>query len=130
MKTALSVSDGRIAPVLDVSETFMVNEKNVHISGDLYMRAERLAAMGVSVLICGAASGFAENVFLSRGITLIPFICGETEAVIKGLAAGDSLEERFLMPGCCGRRGDGHSGRNRGRNARCRGRGMGRRNRF
>ncbi len=108
MKTALSVSRGRIAPVLDVSCSFIIldgkHREELELAEDIHVKSAQLAEAGVTTLVCGAVSGFAEHVFLARGIKLIPFICGDAEALIAEIESGKVIGEAFLMPGCCGRR--------------------------
>jgi len=115
MKAAISHSNGRIAPVFDVSENlFLIDmsdsgkkeRKSIVITGkEPFERARELSTLGVSVLICGAISGVQETAVRSAGIEVLGFVCGEVESVISAFIEGSlTTDGPFMMPGCCGRR--------------------------
>ena len=63
----------------------------------------RLAQQGVSILVCGAISRPLHEMIILNGIQVIPFIAGDLDEVI-GAWLSDALDnDRFAMPGCCGR---------------------------
>ncbi len=73
-------------------------------SRDPFGRAKEVAQAGVEVLICGAVSHAFETALISAGIRVLPFMCGDLEAVIGAFLQGKLTDGRFLMPGCFGRR--------------------------
>lgn len=114
MKLALSVWNGRIAPVFDVSERCLIveatslpsNGECVEFpgwSGD--EKARFLAEKSVTTLVCGAVSHEYEETFLAHGIETISFIAGSVEQVLEAWKAGTLIRDSFSMPGCgCPRR--------------------------
>lgn len=122
MITAMTVWENRISPVFDSSRTLLIAEiKEKKISKRRYESfnpnltsslTDRLSALRVDVLICGAISQVPADVIENHGIKLIPFITGEAEEILAHWASGTSLVPLFLMPGCgcrskkrCGRKG-------------------------
>jgi len=112
MKIAIPIWQNRISPVFDVAEQVLLvslngqEETNRNIEGlrgmALHQRAERLAELGVNVLICGAISWPLEILLLNSGIKVISLICGNVEEVLQAFRNGTLKNEQFAMPGCCG----------------------------
>ncbi|HUU83967.1 MAG TPA: NifB/NifX family molybdenum-iron cluster-binding protein [Phycisphaerae bacterium] len=112
---------GRVSPVFDVAKRLVVadiedgrearREEADIDETDLARRVERVAELGVEVLICGAISIPLETMLLSAGVRVIPHTCGSAEEVLRAFASGRFTDAAFLMPGCCGRR---RRGRRRG----------------
>lgn len=112
MKVALTIWNGRISPVFDVSREAIV----VHIAGgravsstrellaadDHFVRVEQLAEIGVETLICGAVSEPLSRALSARGIRVIGFVAGDVETVLAAFLAGDLPSPELSMPGCCG----------------------------
>ncbi|MBN1938457.1 MAG: hypothetical protein JW843_02655 [Candidatus Aminicenantes bacterium] len=144
-KAAVSVWNGRIAPVFDVSERVLILE----VSGGRVIRrsvrplagshpeekALALIETGAIVLVCGAISAVLQNRLEAAGIQVIPFVAGEAEEIIEAWLSGVLNGNDYAMPGCCRRRRPGRgwtafgrredfqmNGRGQGRGA---GRGMG-----
>lgn len=130
MKVAIPTWENRVSPVFDVAKHLLVVdvEDNTEIARSeavtpgtaLSGRANRLAELGVNVLICGAISQPLERMLVSATIKVIPHTCGAVEDVLQAFLSGQLTEQAFLMPGCCGQRrrfrNDGHGGgRGRGR---------------
>lgn len=125
MKLALSVWNGRIAPVFDVSERCLIVDTDAPApEGDLVEfpgwggdeKARFLAEKGVTTLMCGAVSHDYETAFLAHGIETITFLAGPVERIIEEWKAGTLIRDAFSMPGCgcprrrrCRRRGRGGS---------------------
>ena len=82
------------------------------------VRVRRLLELGVRRLICGDISSELESMLDRAGIKVVPRICGDLDEVLLACRERRLTEQRFLMPGCCGRQG-----RMRGR---CRRHGAGR----
>jgi len=114
MKVALATWNGRISPVFDVArQVLLVDiEKGKEVSRreealpgtNPWAQAERLATLGVDVLICGAISQTMAAILASKGIGVMPFIAGAVEEVLAGWLTGMVPNSAMIMPGCCGRR--------------------------
>ena len=79
-------------------------------------RIERLKAMSVNVLICGAVSRPLEQALASSGVKMVPHVCGNVEEVLRAYLTNRLQDSTFIMPGCggCWRRGRRGRGGRRG----------------
>ena len=121
MKVGLSVWEGRISPVFDVSREVLLltiengvalSRRNENIeAGTPAAKIERLLALGIDTLVCGAISGPLQQELGTRGVRIIAFIAGEIDEVVAGLLAGKLPSETLSMPGCGWRHGRFHGGR-------------------
>ena len=112
MKVALTVWNGRISPVFDVSRKILVLDiRNGVVAGrreeaiegiDPAQKAGKLAEWQVRELICGAVSRPLAGLFAAYGIRTIPFIAGDAEEVIEAYLARKLPNRSMAMPGCCG----------------------------
>lgn len=120
MKVALTTWEGRISPVLDTARCAVVADieegrtvsQHVETFSDdsPHEKLERLRALGVDTLVCGAVSRSLADLVSSCGIQLIPFVSGELNEVLEVVAAGRIPERSFSMPGCgCQRQGFGRT---------------------
>lgn len=110
MKIALTVWGKWISPVLDSAQTLLVAEiENGTITNRQLFTIEGeppsslcklLKNQEVTVLICGAISEYPSKVLESDSLTVVPFIAGNTEAILRTVSKGKPLVPRFLMPGC------------------------------
>lgn len=110
MKVALTVWEGRISPVFDVSRQLLLYEvefaqagseqRAVFASEEAESRIEQLSSLGVSVLICGAISEPLQAALHRRGVEVIGFIAGEVTDVISAYVRGALPNDALLMPGC------------------------------
>jgi predicted Fe-Mo cluster-binding NifX family protein len=117
MIIALSVSNGRIAPLFDVAQLFEIveigddikfsKEKSAFENIDIDKKADELVRLGVNTLICGAISYNSEQTLNSYGINVVPFICGEVTDVLNAWKRNKKDFAEFLMPGCRRRRRKG-----------------------
>lgn len=125
MKVALTVWQGRISPVLDAARSVLVVEiengvartgrEEFLLGESVREKVSRLEELGVEMLVCGAVSRPLAKTIASRGIRLVPFVCGDANEVLEAIAANRIPGTAFSMPGCgCGRRLRGRHGR-RGR---------------
>ena len=115
----------RISPVFDVAGRLLVldiqdgrelGRSEVSLDhAELSQRADQLATCGVEVLICGGVSQMLEMALAGKGIQTIARICGQVEEVIQAFLAGRLVDQKFLMPGCCGGRPLMRGGCRRGR---------------
>lgn len=110
MKAAVSNWEGRISPVFDVSRNVLlltiehgvaISRRNESIEAPTATaRIERLLALGVDTLVCGAISQPVHHELTARGVRVIAFIAGEVDAVVASLLAGKVPSELLAMPGC------------------------------
>ncbi len=129
MKTALTVWDGRISPVFDVSREAVVLtlEDGVERARSTErieaptaaLKIARLQELGIELLVCGAISESLQQELSARGIRVLGFVAGALEEVLSALLAGGLPGPELAMPGCRGpqrrvRAGQG-AGRGRGR---------------
>ncbi len=136
MIIALTIWNGRIAPVFDVAGTVKLVEKQKESTTDgqtvnlpddngMISRVNALQALGIDVLVCGAISRAVHRMIVSSGIEVYSFISGDADEVLKALLEGNLTEKSFLMPGCRLGRGNGQGGCRRGAGNRGRGRNRG-----
>ncbi|MGW8284570.1 MAG: NifB/NifX family molybdenum-iron cluster-binding protein [Candidatus Deferrimicrobiaceae bacterium] len=112
MKVALTVWNGRISPVFDVSRKILLLDiRNGVVTGrreepiegiDPAQKAGKLAEWQVRELICGAVSRPLAGLFAAYGIRTIPFIAGDAEEVIEAYLARKLPNRSMAMPGYCG----------------------------
>lgn len=109
MKIAITVWGNRISPVFDAAQTLLVAEirkaeivsRNIRrFQAGMYSRfIKLLVELEVEVLICGALWDEPATLLEASGVEVIPFITGDTEAVLSFWAKGMDLME-YRMPGC------------------------------
>jgi len=126
MIVAIPVWQGRVSPVFDVAGQLLVVQTDGSVElarrqeaipeEDPHRRVQRLQALGVETLICGAISRPLEDLLVAGRIDVIPRICGDAEDVLRAFLSVELEEDRFAMPGCCGQK-------QRRRRGRCRRRG-------
>lgn len=114
MKIALTIWNGRIAPVFDVARQLLTLEVNSRSATtekhaaftevDLVNRIARLKELGVRILICGAISRSAQTLAESLGIEVNGFIAGDVKEVITAWRERRLDSKAFSMPGCGGSR--------------------------
>lgn len=128
MRLAVSVWNGRVAPVFDVSRQLQIFEIE---GGEIAGRSEaalpgtfpqaqaaRVVEIAPDVLVCGAISQ-QMAAFLAPGlVNVIPFTAGTVEEVVAGWMNNSLPGTNFAMPGCCGRRRGRRFGMGRGRRGR------------
>lgn len=116
MLIAVPNCQGRVSPVFDVAARLTL----VRLNGEVELERKEavlfekqpdqiirsLVEIGVEVLVCGAISGRLEAVLARAGIRVVPRICGPVEAVIAAFRTDTLDRPKFIMPGCCRRRGD------------------------
>ena len=125
MVIAIASWQGNVSPVFDVSDKLCVVKladgsevcrETIFLKyRDPFGKAREVAGRGIEVLICGAVSHAFETALISVGIRVLPFICGELEAVIGAFLRGGLTDSHFIMPGCLGRREGHRFHRRRGR---------------
>jgi len=114
MKVAVTVWGDRISPLFDATRMLLIADiEGRRISGkhreafncnSPFSRAERLADLGVTVLVCGGISNGFARLIEARRIKLIPFVAGAVDEVLEAYVTGRLFNKKFRMPGC----GTGH----------------------
>lgn len=118
---AVSVWNGRIAPLFDSSERFLLvegsesqafpGETKTFAGSTSIEKASCLFDHGVSTVLCGAISGEYQRALSDRGIETVAFLAGSVQTVLAAWIRGPEGLKSLSMPGCCCRR--------RGRRGRC-----------
>ena len=111
MKAALTVWDGRISPVFDVSREALVltieagavvaRRRESIVAPTAALKLDRLAELGIDSLICGAISEPLHHELTIRGVRVTGFVAGEIEEVLASFLAGRLPTPELSMPGCC-----------------------------
>jgi predicted Fe-Mo cluster-binding NifX family protein len=123
VRAALTVWDGRISPVFDVSRKALIltvengTETARRIEDietpNAELKLDRLMELGVDTLICGAISEPLHYELSTRGVKVIAFVAGEVDEIVKTFLAGALPTPALSMPGCFGRRNRFRRGRGR-----------------
>lgn len=113
MKVALTVWNGRIAPVFDVAGQLLIVDEEQDLKNGiecvmaetecLPARVTRLKRLGAEALICGAISRPARMLAESQGIRIYGFISGSLEDVFTAWRNHELGRKDFAMPGCARR---------------------------
>jgi predicted Fe-Mo cluster-binding NifX family protein len=112
-RIALTIWNGKISPVFDVSRQLMVLDIEAGDISEEYMekfasddpvyRLNKLKALNVQTLICGAVSNYLVEILNSGGIKTISFISGNVSDVIRAYLADNLPNPGLTMPGCGGK---------------------------
>jgi predicted Fe-Mo cluster-binding NifX family protein len=111
MRIAIPVWNEKVSPVFDTAVRVLVLEyedsqevsrSETFLDGqDLYSRCNRLKALGVDILICGAISKcYYIMLCKSAGIQVIPWVSGPVKEILAAFLDGNLKNAGFLMPGC------------------------------
>lgn len=110
MKAALTIWDGRISPVFDVSREALVltieggvvleRRRELIVAPSATGRVQHLSELGVQLLVCGAISEPIQQELVDRGIRVIGFTAGAVDEVLVSLLAGRLPSPSLAMPGC------------------------------
>lgn len=118
--------NGRIAPLFDSSERFLLIEAegSTDAAGECASfngtspaeKADCLHRYGVNTLLCGAISSDYQEALSDRGIETLSFLAGPLETVLSAWFQGTESLGGMHMPGCgCRRRRRRQGCRNTGR---------------
>lgn len=120
MKVALTIWEGRISPVLDVSrEALVLNLVKGRVASrsteplggpDPIATLRKLVELGIETLICGAVSEPLYRELTDRGMRVIGFVSGGVDEIVAAFLAGRLNDQAFVMPGCGGQRRFRHRG--------------------
>ncbi len=110
MRLALTMWNGRISPVLDVTRRVwmvdveqgkVVRQREEVLPGDTpFRQATRLAELAPDVLICGAVSRVMASALEAQAIPVVPFVSGTADEVLAAWQAGKLPNAALSMPGC------------------------------
>ena len=112
MKLAITIWNGRIAPLFDVARHLLICEtegfgrivtvlESIGLQEDTpERRIAALSAMGISAVICGGISREYEESLADAGIDMDAFVAGDVSDVIHAWETGSLRQRRFSMPGC------------------------------
>ncbi|NLA92575.1 MAG: hypothetical protein GX842_03925 [Spirochaetales bacterium] len=122
MKIAITVWNGRIAPLFDVAKQLLIVEQNpVRVVATLEFEGETLKEKiglltknQVTTLICGGISREYEEELLNANIEVVSYVAGDVADILEAWQSDAFYQRRYSMPGCMHPR------------IRCRGRGRGR----
>jgi predicted Fe-Mo cluster-binding NifX family protein len=108
-KVAIPIWDNRVSPVLDTATRLIILDINdgeelkrevVSVPHENFIvRAKYIAELQVDTVLCGALSKPMRRMLMQRGITIFPWITGETEDVVQAYLHGNLTNERFIFPG-------------------------------
>jgi predicted Fe-Mo cluster-binding NifX family protein len=109
LKVALPYWQDRISPVLDTADNFLIVDveadrhkegERINLSGKSYSeRARYLKKHGVKLLLCGAASEYCQELYVSGGIDIIPWLRGRCDSLIEAFRSSSLQDRMFIMPG-------------------------------
>jgi predicted Fe-Mo cluster-binding NifX family protein len=113
MKAALTVWNGRMSPVFDVSRevlvltieagTVVARSRESIETTTAALKLDRLVELDVQTLVCGAISAPLQRELTLRGISVLGFVAGEIDEVVASFLAGGLPTSSLSMPGCNGR---------------------------
>lgn len=123
MKVAIPLFDTRVSPrfafarevLLATVENGQIRDSSraVLVDTDPYRRVKLLATLGVRTVICGGINGFYARLLAANNISLVPWVTGEAEHILRLYAGGQLKPGTVFFPG--GRRGQWGFCRRRGR---------------
>lgn len=112
MKLAITVWNGRIAPLFDVARHILIaqgegyGEKMITVATVELENStpdetvDALESLGIDAVVCGAISREYEQVLLEAGIELDAFVAGDVEDVLRAWSERKLRQRGFSMPGC------------------------------
>ena len=135
MRVAIPVWNGRVSPVFDEASTIVlldIEDGQEKARAELklaarpfVLRVKHLIEQHVDVLVCGAISQLLAEMCAAAGMSVLSWVAGPLEDVVRAFLTGALPSPTYTMPGCCGQRLRAHH------RSRCRGdgrvRGAGRR---
>ncbi len=107
MIIALTIWGRRVSPLFDTAARLQIEpedglgEKQM-VAVDHFTLKEKCRVLKhhrVGLVICGAISRSYQNRLLGMDIRLIPWICGDVDAVMTAYREGRLSSARFFMPG-------------------------------
>jgi predicted Fe-Mo cluster-binding NifX family protein len=109
MKVAVTVWEESVSTVCDFCNRLLIFDIEAKKARNCFpltfetqiwpVRVNRLKALGVDVLLCGAVSRHLERMLATAGIEIISWLCGSVEEVIRAYLDGALPDTRFILPG-------------------------------
>ena len=110
MRIAIPTRDDYVSPAFDFARRLLLVElederetgrsETALPSQSAVQRAQSLRDLGVNVLICGAISRDLACWTNGCGVTILPYVSGPIEDVLKAYVSGELTDPRFVLPGC------------------------------
>ncbi|HAJ26763.1 MAG TPA: hypothetical protein DCG53_05885 [Syntrophus sp. (in: bacteria)] len=109
MAIALAASQDHIATVFDTADSFVIInaaapeiQKSESLPPGLssMQMIKLLRALKIKVLLCGAISGFSQQMIEGADIIVIPFLKGALKDVAAAFFANRLDDPSFYLPGC------------------------------
>lgn len=109
MRLGIPIWRDQVSPVFDVaSQLLVVDVEHGHETGRQFVqlgalgeagRTQRLAALHLDVLVCGAITRPLEEMVAAAGVEVISMVSGPIELVAGFIVAGRHFPRQYLMPG-------------------------------
>ncbi len=109
MKIAIPYWQGRVSPVFDVAQKFLLidiedgqetaREEKTLKEDDSFSRAISVLHFGVRLVICGAISEPLRVTLQSDGVGVLANVCGPVDDVLNAFLNCTLSNNDFLMPG-------------------------------
>jgi len=110
MKIAIPIWNGRVSSAFDFAhKLLLVDIEYGREAGRVEIsmlpesnpeKANRLKALGVEVLICGAISRSLASQVQACGVKVLPYVVGQVDEILKAYLTGKLIEPQFALPGC------------------------------
>jgi len=109
MAIAIAASQDHIATVFDSADSYVIIEagttemrkiESLPPGLSVVQMIKILRDLKVTVLLCGAISGFSQQMIEGADILVIPFLKGELKDVAAGFFANRLADPAFYLPGC------------------------------
>jgi predicted Fe-Mo cluster-binding NifX family protein len=108
MKIAITVWNGRVAPLFDVAKQLLIVERDpvrvettLEFSDEsLSQKVELLLQNRVTTLICGGISREYEEELLNANIEVISYVAGDVADILEAWQSGVVNQRCYSMPGC------------------------------
>ena len=85
--------------LVDIQDDSETNRSEICLSQEpISQRATRLKTLGVDVLICGAISRSLASLVEATGITILPYVLGPADEILKAYLTGQLGQSKFTMP--------------------------------
>jgi predicted Fe-Mo cluster-binding NifX family protein len=108
MKMALPSKDDKVSPAFDTAKSLLVvefeNDKELGRHEETiedkitFSRVEYLKKLGVKILICDSVSSKSADSISDSGITVIPWITGPVDDVVKAYLDGRLPDSSLYLP--------------------------------
>jgi len=108
MKVAIPIFGSRVSPRFDCSNIFLIisieenkvqsREKVIFSNPNPIQKVDDLANMGIDTVICAGLNEFSYQLFLNRGLKVIPWVTGNVDEIIDLLLKKELKSGITLFP--------------------------------